>query len=103
MSHRIYTTSGFVVESRPYGEAGKILSIFTRDLGMVNAAAQGIRLVRSKLRYHAQDFSLAKFSLVRGRDLWRVVGAENVENVVQKNPSDVPAAILATVTTAVNP
>lgn len=76
MPHRIYTTAGFVIESRPYGEAGKMMSLFTRELGMVNAAAQGVRLSQSKLRYHVQDFSLAEFSLVRGRDLWRLVGAE---------------------------
>jgi recombinational DNA repair protein (RecF pathway) len=87
MSHRIYTTLGFIVESRPYGEAGKILSIFTRELGMVNVAAQGIRLSPSKLRYHSQDGSLAEFSLVRGRDLWRLVGAE--KNV----PKDQPALL----------
>jgi len=76
MSHRIYTTLGFVVQSLPYGEAGKMLSLFTRELGMVNVAAAGIRLGQSKLRYHVQDFSLSEFSLVRGRDLWRLVGAE---------------------------
>ena len=78
MSHRIYTTSGFVIESRPYGEAGKMLSLFTRELGMVNASAAGIRLGQSKLRYHTQDFSLSEFSLVRGRDLWCLVGAERI-------------------------
>jgi DNA repair protein RecO len=90
MPHRIYTTSGFVIESRPYGEAGKMLSIFTRELGMVNAAAAGIRLGQSKLRYHVQDFSLAEFSLVRGRDIWRLVGAEKAEKIAQKNTADMP-------------
>jgi DNA repair protein RecO len=77
MSHRIYTTPGFVVNSRPYGEGGKILFIFTAELGQVSAIAQGIRLSKSKLRYHAQDYSLANFSLVRGKDFWRVVGADD--------------------------
>jgi DNA repair protein RecO len=76
MSHHIYTTLGFVVESMPHREAGKYLSIFTHELGMVRATAQGIRFEKSKLRYHAQDFSLATFSLVRGKDVWRIVGAQ---------------------------
>lgn len=80
MSHRIYTTPGFVIGSRPSGEGGKILFIFTAELGQVMALAQGIRLSKSKLRYHAQDYSLANFSLVRGKDFWRVVGAEAVAN-----------------------
>jgi len=78
MSHRIYTTAGFVLASRPNGEGGKILFIFTRELGRVSTIAQGIRLSKSKLRYHAQDYSLANFSLVRGKDFWRVTGAEGI-------------------------
>jgi recombinational DNA repair protein (RecF pathway) len=78
MSHHIYTTPGFVVESFSNGEAGKFIYIFTRDLGMVAAVAQGIRLSQSKLRYHAQDFSFANFSLVRGKEIWRIIGAEHI-------------------------
>ncbi len=46
---------------------------------MVGASAQGVRLLRSKLRYHAQDFSYANFSLVRGRDIWRITSAGEAE------------------------
>jgi DNA repair protein RecO len=87
MSHRIYTTPGFVIGSRPNGEGGKILFIFTAELGQVMALAQGIRLSKSKLRYHAQDYSLANFSLVRGKDFWRVVGAEAIIN--EETPAQV--------------
>jgi len=75
MSHHIYTTPGFVIGSRPQGEANKYLYIFTRDLGMVGASAQGVRLEKSKLRYHVQDFSYSIFSLVRGKEVWRMTSA----------------------------
>jgi recombinational DNA repair protein (RecF pathway) len=74
--HAIYTTPGLIIGSRPYGEAGKRLSIFTRDFGLVLAAAQGIRLERSKLRHYAQDYSFGAFSLVKGRESWRLVNAD---------------------------
>jgi DNA repair protein RecO len=74
--YAIHTTPGLVIDSRPYGEAGRKLSIFTRDFGLVLAAAQGIRLQRSKLRYHTQDCSFGEFSLVRGRECWRLVNAD---------------------------
>ena len=45
---------------------------------MVGATAQGIRFEKSKLRYYAQDFSLATFSLVRGKEMWRIVGAQEI-------------------------
>lgn len=83
MSHHIYTTPGFIVHSTPYGEAGKFLLIFTRDLGMVGAVAQGIRLSQSKLRYHTQDYSYSLFSLVRGKEVWRVTGANEIDEACE--------------------
>lgn len=74
--HEIHTTPGFIIDARPYGEADRMLSIFTRELGLVSAVAQGIRLEKSKLRYFAQEYSTGMFSLVRGRDLWRLTSAQ---------------------------
>jgi recombinational DNA repair protein (RecF pathway) len=77
--YAIHTTPGFIIHSRPHGEAGKTLSIFTRDLGLVLAAAQGIRLEKSKLRYHAQEHSFGVFSLVRGKEVWRLTSAMDAD------------------------
>jgi DNA repair protein RecO len=74
--YAIHTSPGFIIDSRPFGEAGKLLSIFTRDFGLVRAAAQGIRLEKSKLRYYAQDYFLGTFSLVRGKEFWRLTSAQ---------------------------
>ena len=73
--HTIHTTPGFIIGSRAYGDAGKILFIFTRDFGLIYATAQGIRLEKSKLRYYIQDHSFGIYSLVRGREYWRMTSA----------------------------
>ncbi len=73
--HHIYHTEGIILGSKNYGETGKYYSIFTRDLGMVYASAQGVRKISSKFRYVLQDFSYVKVDLVRGRDFWRVTSA----------------------------
>ncbi len=78
--HHIYHTQGIVLGSSEKGEANKMLTIFTRDHGMVYAAAQGIRHNKSKLRYSLADFSHSKIDLVRGRDIWRVTTAVPIEN-----------------------
>lgn len=75
MSHHIYHTEGFVLSGHSVGEANKYFWIFTRDFGMVGAMAQGIRLLQSKLRYSLQDYSYSRISLVRGKNVWRIVGA----------------------------
>ena len=81
--HHIYTTQAFIIHSTPYGEAGKFLLLFTRDFGMIGAIAQGIRLNKSKLRYHIQDFSFSLISLVRGKEVWRITGANEIEKTVK--------------------
>ncbi|HRZ30320.1 MAG TPA: hypothetical protein P5274_01465, partial [Candidatus Paceibacterota bacterium] len=40
--------------------------------------AQGVRLEKSKLRYSLQNYHFAHLDLVRGREYWRLVGAEKL-------------------------
>lgn len=76
MSYSIINTEGLILYSRSKGEADKLLYIFTREIGYICAIAQGIRLEKSKLRYIAQDYSFGSFSLVRGREYWRLTDAK---------------------------
>lgn len=64
----------------PHGEAGKFLLLFTYDFGMIGATAQGIRLQQSKLRYHIQDGDFSNISIVRGKEVWRLTGAVEIEH-----------------------
>lgn len=81
MSHHIYHTRGIVIETLNVKEANKVYWIFTRDLGMILAVAQGVRLSASKLRFSLQPLSIAEVSLVRGRAGWRVVNAREISNI----------------------
>ncbi len=96
--HHIYTTPSFVIHSRPHGEAGKYLLLFTKDFGMLGAVAQGIRLSHSKLRYHAQDYSFSNMSLVRGKEVWRITGIKEftheVESISNKENKKIYVKIL---------
>lgn len=80
MAHHIYHTHAFILGSRAHGEANKTLTIYTRELGLVRARAQGIRLHKSKLKFGLQDFSYAKIDLVRGKEIWRVTSATTVDS-----------------------
>jgi len=79
MSHHLYVTEGFVLDSRNGGEANKLLYILTRDLGLVVGTAQGARHLKSKLRYHMQHYNFSRFSLVRGKEMWRITGAQETD------------------------
>jgi len=59
-----------------FGEANKYFFIFTREFGLIRAAAQGVRHLKSKLRYGLADYSFCQVSLVRGKEIWRLTSAE---------------------------
>lgn len=61
----------------PKGEANKIYLIFTRELGLIYSTAQGVRHLKSKLRFHLQDFYYGDFSFVRGREFWKITSARD--------------------------
>jgi len=70
--YQIYTTEGIVVRVWPQKEASATISLLTKDFGLVKVHAQGVRELRSKLRYGTQELSWGKFAMVRGRDIWRL-------------------------------
>ncbi|MBI2096187.1 MAG: recombination protein O N-terminal domain-containing protein [Candidatus Taylorbacteria bacterium] len=89
--YRIYETKGIVLETRPRGEAGASVTILTDKFGLVRAAAPGLRLSRSKLRFGLTTYSLSRLALVRGRDGWRVTDAAAAANLffgLRSRPDD---------------
>jgi len=86
--HHIYTTEAILIKSVPVGEANRLYFLLTRDLGLIRATAQGVRLSKSKLSGHLQVFCLVKLSIVKGKDIWRITGVESIlQNGVIKNIS----------------
>ena len=76
MSHRLYHTEAIMLGSRAYGEANRLLYLLTPDLGLVLVAAQGVRQNYSKLRTQLVNYACLRITLVRGRNIWRLIGAE---------------------------
>ena len=79
--HHIYHTEGIILGSNNFGETGKYYAIFTRDLGMIYASAQGVRKMSSKLRFVLQDFAYLKIDLVKGKDFWRLTNASKTNKL----------------------
>lgn len=88
MAYHVYQTEGIVLSSSPEGEASRYCRVFTRELGLVGGTAQSVRREVSKLRYGIQDYSRSRFSIVRGKEKWRIVNAVPVENYFHMFRSD---------------
>ena len=72
---------GIILSERPVREADRIYTIMTRNLGLVRAAAIGVRKEISKLRGSIEPFSLSSISFVKGKDYWRLTSAELIRNI----------------------
>jgi DNA repair protein RecO (recombination protein O) len=81
MSHTKYQTEGIVLGGYDFGEANRYFNIFTKDFGLIGARAQGIRELKSKLRYNLQDLSYSKISLIRGKSAWKITDAQEIKNI----------------------
>ena len=86
--HHKYNTEAFILKSLHHKDADKIYFLFTEDFGLVRAVATGVRLQKSKLRYHLSDFNCLNVSLVRGKDYWRIVGAEHSDDFIKGGKID---------------
>lgn len=76
--HELRVCEGIVLGKRGVGEANLLVSILTPDLGLVRAMARSARVEHSKLRYGLEPLTRARFSFVRGKNEWKLTGAEEV-------------------------
>jgi len=65
-----------VLRHQDWGEADRILTIYSRELGKVRALAKGVRKMRSRKAGHLEPFTRANLLLAQGRDLLLVTQAE---------------------------
>ena len=75
----IYKAESIVLRSRVYGEADRILVLYTREAGKLSAIAKGVRKTTSRLRGAVQLFNHAHLVLYTGKSLDTVSQGEAEE------------------------
>jgi DNA repair protein RecO (recombination protein O) len=76
---RSLKTEGIVLRSIRYGEADRILHVYTMDRGRISAIAKGVRKTKSRFGGRLEPFFRLRLMLHEGRsDLMTVTGAETV-------------------------
>ena len=68
-----------VLRHADWGEADRLLTLFTREQGKVRAIAKGVRKPRSRKAGHLEPFTRSSLLLARGRDLFILTQAEAVD------------------------
>ena len=74
-----YKTTGIVLKSTNFGEADKILTIFSERFGKIKVMAKGMRKIRSHMAGSLEAFMLVDLQLHEGRTFFIVTGASIIE------------------------
>lgn len=69
MRPHLYRTEAVVVERKDFGEADRLLTLYTPGLGKVRAIAKGARRTTSRLSGHIELFTHTELLLAAGRNL----------------------------------
>ena len=77
---RIYKTQGIVLKQVPLGEADRILTLCTPDMGKLRAVAKGVRRTKSRLGGHLEPLTHVLLSIAQGRALDTITEAETVHS-----------------------
>ena len=77
---RVYKTEAIVLKRINLGEADKILTLYTPNLGKIRAVAKGVRRPKSKLGGHVETLTQSSMMLAKGRNLDIVTQSQNIES-----------------------
>ncbi len=72
----VYKSKGIVLRSIRYGEADRIIDLYTRDAGLVSGIAKGIRRTKSRFGGRLEPLSCVDFMAYRGRTLDTITQVE---------------------------
>ncbi len=79
MKHSI-KTQGIVLKGTNFGEADRILTIFTESLGKIKVMAKGLKKIKSHLAGSLEPFILSNLLLHEGKTFYTISGASIVES-----------------------
>lgn len=77
---RTYKTEGIILKRTNFGEADRILTVFTKHFGKIKVLAKGIRKPTSKKGGNLELFNWVRIFVATGRNLDLVTEAEIVKS-----------------------
>ena len=74
---RLYRTDAIIIRQSGFGEADRLLTVFTPDLGKLRWLAKGVRKITSRKSGHVELFMLTDVLVARGRT-WDIISQSEV-------------------------
>lgn len=76
---RSYRVEGVVLRHNDWGEADRMIGLFTREQGKLRAIAKGARKLQSRKAGHLEPFTRVSLLLARGRDIPIITQTETLQ------------------------
>lgn len=77
---RNFKTEGIIIKRRNSGEADRVITIFSKTYGKIQAKAIGVRRITSKRSSHLELLNLVHFNFYKGRVIPLVLETQTIEN-----------------------
>ena len=77
---RTYKATGINLKSAPIGESDRLLTVLTREFGLIKAVAPGVRKQRSSIGGRSELFVVNELLIAKGRSLDKITQASTVES-----------------------
>ncbi len=78
-AQRSFRVEAIVLRHSEWGEADRLLTLYSRERGKLRAIAKGARRIKSRKAGHLEPFTRVTLQLAKGRDLAIITQAETVE------------------------
>jgi DNA repair protein RecO (recombination protein O) len=78
-TERLYRVEAIIIRRRDWGEADRLLTLYTREQGKFQAVAKGARKPTSRKAGHLELFTRTRLLLARSRSIDIITQAETVE------------------------
>ncbi len=75
-SERSFRVEAVILRHADWGEADRLLTLYSRERGKLRAVAKGARKIRSRKAGHLEPFTRVSLQVAKGRDLLIVTQAE---------------------------
>ncbi|MAG59696.1 DNA repair protein RecO [Candidatus Woesebacteria bacterium] len=79
MQDRTYSTEGIILARRNFGEADRIVAIFSKAYGKISAIAKGVRRPTSRKRGSLELFNKVHLLLAKGKSMDIITDVETKE------------------------
>lgn len=77
---RNFKTEGFIIKRRNFGEADRMLTVFTKQYGKLQVKAVGVRRIPSRRSPHVELLNESLLTLYKGRTMPILTEAQTIQN-----------------------